>query len=92
MTKIDIEMMKAVAAYSGPVRRCRPGKARGEDLPKKEDPAGRWLNGHRGDVPLRDVKAERRRRRMARAERDRVAKRNALVRKRSGSGALNDAR
>ena len=54
MTKIEIEMMKAVAAYSGPVTRCRPGKARGADLPKKEDRLTRWLNGHRDDVPLRN--------------------------------------
>jgi hypothetical protein len=54
MTKIEIEMMRALAAYSGPVKRCRPGKARGADLPKKDDRAQQWLNGHRDDVPLRD--------------------------------------
>ena len=86
MTKIEIEMMRALAAYSGPVTRCRPGKARGADLPKKEDRAQRWLNGHRDDVPLRDEKAERRKRRMARAEQDRIAKRKASVRKSSRDG------
>ena len=35
MTKIENEMLNAVAAYSGSVKRCRPGKARGADLPKK---------------------------------------------------------
>ena len=84
MTKIEIEMMKAVAAYSGPVKRCRPGKARAADLPMKDDRAQQWLNAHRGEVPLRDEKAGRRQRRMARAERDRIAKRNASVRKRNG--------
>ena len=83
MTKIEIEMMNALAAYSGPVTRCPPGKARGAEMPKEKDRARQWLNGHRGDVPLRDEKAERRRRRMARAERARIAKRNALVRKRN---------
>jgi hypothetical protein len=84
MTKIEIEMMRALAAYSGPVKRCRPGKARGADLPKKDDHAQQWLNGHRGKVPLRDKKAERRKRRMERAERERIEQRNAAVRKRSG--------
>ena len=43
MTKIEIEIetMRALAVYSGPVKRCRPGKARGTDLPKKEDRAQR---------------------------------------------------
>jgi len=76
--------LKALAAYSCPVRRCRPGKARGADLPKKDDRAQQWLNAHRSDVPLRDKNAERRKRRMARAERERIEKRNASVRKRHG--------
>jgi hypothetical protein len=80
MTKIDTEMLNAVAAYSGLVTRCRPGKARAGEMPRKEDCAERWLNGHRNDVPLRDRKTVRRMRRMARAERQRIAKRNALVR------------
>jgi hypothetical protein len=88
MTKIETEMLNALAAYSGPIRRCLPGKARGADVPKKDDRAQQWLNGHRDDVPLRDETADRRRRRMARAERDRIVKRNAVVRKRNG---LSDA-
>ena len=84
MTKIEIEMLKAVAAYSGPVTRCPPGKARGADPQEREYGARQWLNGHRDDVPLRDEKAERRRQRMARAERARIAKRNASVRKWNG--------
>ena len=83
MTKIDIEMTKAVAAYSGPLKRCRPGKARAADLPKKDDRAQRWLNTHRNDAPSRDEKAERRKRRMARAERERIEQRNTAVRKRN---------
>jgi hypothetical protein len=83
MTKIEIEMMRALAAYSGPVKRCRPAKARGADLPKKDDPAQQWLNAHRRNAPIRDNKAERRKRRIARAERDRIAKRNTLVRRRN---------
>ena len=83
MTKIVSEMPEALAAYHGPVTKCPPGQARGADLPRKEDRTQRWLNGHRGDVPLRDEKAERRRKRVARAERERIAKRNASVRKRN---------
>ena len=82
MTKIEIEMIKALAAYSGPVKRCRPGKARGADLPKKDDRAQQWLNAHRNDARLRDNKAERRKWRIERAERERITKRNALVKKR----------
>jgi hypothetical protein len=87
MTKIETEMLKVVAAYTGPVTRCRPGKARAAERTKKEDRAQRWLNAHRSDAPLRDEKAECRRRRMAHAERDRIAKRNAMVRKRDGLDA-----
>jgi hypothetical protein len=43
MNKINAEMLKALAAYSGPVTRCRTGKARGADLPKKDDRAQQWL-------------------------------------------------
>ena len=80
MTKIEIEMLKVLATYTGPVIRCPPGKARGAEMPKSKDRARQWLNGHRDDVPLRDEKAERRRKRMERAERARIAKRNASVR------------
>ena len=84
MTKIETEMLKALASYSGPVTKCPPGKARGADLPKKGDRTQQWLNGHRGDVPLQDEKAERRKKRIARAERARIGKRNASVLKRNG--------
>ena len=90
MTKIEIEMMKALAAYSGHVKRCRPGKARGADLPEKEDRAQQWLNAHRRDAPLRDGKAKRRKRRMERAEQARIKQRNALVRKRNGLSAPSE--
>jgi hypothetical protein len=46
------------------------------------DRAQQWLNAHRSDVPLRDKKAERRKWRMERAERQRTTKRNAVVEKR----------
>jgi hypothetical protein len=84
MTKIEIEMLKALEGYSGPVTKCRPGKARGADLPRKEDRTQQWLNRNRSKAPLRDEKAERRRKRMALAGRARISKRNAAVRKRNG--------
>jgi hypothetical protein len=84
MTKIGIEMIKALADYSGPVKRCQPGKARGADLPNKDDRAQRWLNAHRHDAPIRDDKAQRRKLRMKRAERERIEQRNIAVRKRKG--------
>jgi len=92
MTKIENEMLKALAAYSGSVKRCRPGKARGADLPKKDDRAQQWLNALRSDVPLRDKNAERRKGRMARAERERIEKRNASVRKRHGLSHVTSRR
>ena len=84
MTKIETVMLKALAGYSGPVTKCPPGRARGADPPRKEDRAQRWLNEHRRDVPLPDEKAERRRKRVERAEREQIGKWNASVRKRNG--------
>ena len=90
MTKVETEMMKAMAAYSGPVTRCPPGKARGAEMPKRKDRGQQWLHAHREDVPLRDEKAKRRRQRLARAERARTAKRNAFVRIRNGLSAPSE--
>jgi hypothetical protein len=83
MKKIETEILKASEGYSGPVTKCPPGKARGADLPRKEDRTQQWLNAHRGDLSFRDEKAERRRIRMARAEGARIARRNDAVRKRN---------
>lgn len=79
MTKIKTEMLNAIESYCGPVTKCQAGKARGADPPKKEDRTQQWLNGHRSDVPFQEANAERRRKRMARAERMRIANRNASV-------------
>jgi hypothetical protein len=70
----EIEAMKrAIAAYSGPVTRCVPGKARAKPLRKKKavDDATRWLRKHRHPKPFVDgnLEAERGRRRKARPER-----------------------
>lgn len=75
----DNETMKALAAYSGKVTRYPPGKARG-DKPIKpkagcDGAAASW------QVPPPDQDKQRRRRRIERARRQRIAKRNAMIRK-----------
>jgi hypothetical protein len=94
-------MRKALAAYDGPVTRCRPGRARGKPgnprslsppLPTRPklnvkaerkfmevDKAARWLKRHANDRPVEDPKERRRRKRMARAQRKRIAARNAAL-------------
>jgi hypothetical protein len=77
--KLKREMRQTVNA-TGPITRCRPGKARGKDiLPEATDRAARWLKAHRADQPLEDQSAERRRLRMAqrRQRQQREDKRNA---------------
>jgi hypothetical protein len=79
MKKIDDDAMKAVAANTGPVTRCPPGRACAPEPVGKPGEAARWLHEHRGDLPVIDPKAERRRRRMERAQRERIAARNAAI-------------
>jgi hypothetical protein len=74
---------RAIAAYSGPVRRCRPGTARAKGV-KIVDEAAMFLSRHRDDVPVRDAKAERRQMRMVRARAQRIADRNEAIRKARG--------
>jgi hypothetical protein len=82
MMKMDAidAMKKAIAAYTGPVTRCGPGKARAKPPRRKKvlDDATRWLQRYRHDA-LRsklvdDAEVERGLRRMARAERKRMLK------------------
>ena len=87
MTKIDEkineEMRKAIATCDGPVTRCPPGSAR---APAKEavvrNASVKWLRENRDVRPIRDPKAARRRMRIARAQQQRIAKRNARLLKR----------
>ena len=77
------EMRRAIATYTGPVTQCPPGRARAPA--KKElvmNDAVEWLQQHQGDQRTKDAKAERKRRRRVRAQRERIARRNAAVRKR----------
>jgi hypothetical protein len=75
-------MNQAIANYTGPVTRCPAGKARSKaaPLPIKADQASRWLNRHRNERSVNDPKERRRRFRMERGQRERIAKRNAAVR------------
>ena len=74
--KTSEQMTKAIAAYSGPVTQCPPGEARAKPV-KVVDKAERWLEQHSNDV--KDPRAERRQMRMARAQRERIARRNAAI-------------
>jgi hypothetical protein len=76
-------MSKAIANYTGPVTRCPPGNARSKaaPVPIKADQSSRWLKRHRNERRITDPKGRRRRLRIARAQRERIAKRNAAVRK-----------
>jgi hypothetical protein len=76
-------MRLALAAYSGPVKRCPPGKAR---APAEKlvvmNRSVEWLKQNRHARPIRDKKAVRRQMRMACAMQQRIAKRNATLLKR----------
>jgi hypothetical protein len=78
--ELDEQTKLAIIAYAGPVTRCRSGKAKG-DKPIEAKPGLDVSAGWR--VPPPDESEERRRqrvKRMARARRERIAKRNAAVR------------
>ena len=78
----DQTLADLIAASSGPVTRCPPGRARApEATNKKRDHAGKWLSRHSSDKSVIGPREKRRRLRMARAERDRIAKRNAAVKR-----------
>lgn len=78
-------MAEAVARYTGPVTQCPPGKPRASNKKVVKvakvltvvDDATHWLQHHVDDVPVKDLREERRRQRMERAKRQRIADRNA---------------
>ena len=46
------DLQKAVNAYTGPITKCPPGKARARNVkPKATDRADQWLKAHRADQP-----------------------------------------
>jgi hypothetical protein len=82
------QMRMALATYTGPITKCPAGKPRGKAVKfAKPNRPNRWLNLHRNDVAEKDTKAESRRLRMARAQRERTATRNAAIKRRIGTGA-----
>jgi hypothetical protein len=90
-TKISEQMRTALAAYSGPITKHPAGKSRGKVVKfTKRDRADRWLSAQRKDV-VKDEKAKRRQLRMVRAQRERIAKRNAAIRKRIGDIKRSEA-
>jgi hypothetical protein len=78
-TETKQAMLKALAAYRGPVTQCPDGEARAEPL-RMVDDAGRWLKQHRHNRRHIDPVARRRRDRTARARQQRILRRNAAIR------------
>ena len=79
------QMRQAITNYAGPMTECPPGKARAPAEPAVfKNESVEWLKQNRRAQPVRDKKAIRRKIRMARAMRQRIAKRNAAVLNRVG--------
>jgi hypothetical protein len=76
--EISKAMADAVAAFTGPVTRCRPGMARGQGSKPKNE-AVRWLIEHRDNPAIADPKARRRHLRKHHAKQQRIAERNAPI-------------
>ena len=82
---ISEQMRMALATYTGSITKCPAGKPRGKGVKfAKRNRNDRWLNGHRNDVAEKDMRAERRQLRMTRAQRERIAIRNAAIKRRIG--------
>jgi hypothetical protein len=76
--KLTNDMIETLARYSGPVTHCRPGVARADRVPRpKPTEVDRSAAGWATPPP--DLKAKRRARRRAQAERQRIEARNAKV-------------
>ena len=86
------QMRQAIAIYAGPVTRCPPGKARAPAEKKTvvRNASVEWLKQNRNARPIRDKKAERRKIRMAHAQQQRIAKRNAALLKRVNGNATRN--
>jgi hypothetical protein len=76
-------MRRAITAYTGPVMRCPPGKARASaDAAVVTNESVEWLKQHRNDWPVKNAKDARRQMRIVHAQQQRIARRNAAVLKR----------
>ena len=81
--KMVEEMCRAISAYTGRVSRCRPGRARAPVNAQVVTNKGeKWIKQNGGARAAKNPRAERRQMRMARAEQQRIAERNALLLKR----------
>jgi hypothetical protein len=77
------QIRQAIAAYAGPVTRCPCGKPRAPaEKPMVRNASVEWLKQNRDAQPIRDKKAERRKKRIAHAQQQRITKRNAALFKR----------
>jgi hypothetical protein len=85
------QMRQAITNYAGPVTECPPGKARAPAEPTVfKNESVEWLKQNRRAQPVRDKKAIRRKMRMARAMRQRIARRNAALLNRVGGSRKVD--
>jgi hypothetical protein len=80
-TKIDEEMQLAIGNYTGPITKCRPGRAR---APIMETAARKISSVEWYAKPIKDQKAMRKQMRILRAQQSRIAERNAAIKRRIG--------
>jgi hypothetical protein len=74
------QMRRAITNYARPVMRCPPGRARAPaETAVVINASVEWLKENRDVRPIRDAKAARRKMRMARAQQQRIAKRNVAL-------------
>jgi len=76
--QVQASMRKAVAEYTGPVNRCRPGKARAPaEVAIRKNNAVEWLIQHRRDPKIVNEGAKRQLSRLEKYRKNRFAARNA---------------
>jgi hypothetical protein len=91
VTKCPVGRARGKPVKPRPLSPVLPSKAKPKLDIKAErkflqvDGATRWLKRHANDRPA-DLQEERRQKRMARAKRQRIAERNAMIRKAHGLG------
>jgi hypothetical protein len=78
--EIEERLRNAVAAYTGPVTVCPPGKARApNECTRHRDRASQWLAKHWNAPRTESDLVKRRRIRMVRQRRERIATRNGAL-------------
>jgi hypothetical protein len=85
------QMRKAIEDYAGPLTKCPPGKARAPvEVAVFKNESVEWLKQNRNARPIRNKKVERRKKRMAHAQQQRIAERNAALLNRVGGRQKGD--